>query len=462
MSVLQVFVHLNENYKKKFVMKRIILKKLLTTSLIIFSGIIVLGQNGSSSNNSNSSEEVQCELELSNMAEFMKIDLPDYAYSAWKKLFEHCPDASKNIYISGAKIYVDKLRKVEDPQRKQELLDTLMMIYDRRIKYYNEEGYVMGRKGMDIIRFNEKEFEKAYEAFSRSTEIRKGETDLNVITGLIQTGSVMLRSEKITPVEFLSDYMTASDILEQKRATGQNPAKLKRVKTIMDKILSNTRISDCDAIKNALTEKVNAPDVDGDFLKLSLDLLTVSGCDNTEFYSTVNERLMEVEPDPALAYEVAKYSLKNDDFEKAAEYLRKAIDYEEEPEQKALYEYQLAVIELTKLGKPKEAKELAMKAIEHKEGWGDPYFIAANAILEGVKNCNLEKFDKQAAYWLATDYVYRAKQVDPGVEERADELIAQYQTHYPSVEETFFRSLKKGDKFNIGCWINETTTVKVK
>ncbi|MFW5820420.1 MAG: hypothetical protein ACOCWA_03965 [Bacteroidota bacterium] len=443
-------------------MKRIILKKLLTTYLIIFSGLIVLGQNGSENPGDNQAEKVHCELELSNMAEFMKIDLPDYAYSAWKKVFEHCPDASKNIYISGSKIYADKLRKVEDPQRKQELFDTLMLIYDRRIEYFGEEGYVMGRKGMDIIRFNEQEFEKAYEAFSKSTELLGEETDLNVVTGLIQTGSVMLKGEKISPSEFLEDYMAAMNIIDMKGEAGQNPAKLKRVQAAMDKILSNTRISDCEAIENALADKVNAPDVEGDFLRLSLDLLTLSGCDNTGFYADVNEKLMEVAPDPDLAYRVAKYNLKNENFEKAAEFLRKAIDNEEDQEQKALYEYQLSVIELNRLGNPQTAKDLAMKAADHKEGWGEPYIIAANAILEGIKNCNLDKFDKQAAYWLATDYLEKAKQLEPGIANKVNDLIVQYRSNYPSVEETFFRSLNEGDSFSIGCWINETTTVKSK
>lgn len=453
---------MNENSKKKFVMKRIILKYLLTTFLIFFSGIIVLGQNGSSSTGTDQAEDVQCELELSNMAEFMKINLPDYAYSAWQKLFEHCPDASKNIYISGAKIFADKLRDVNNDQRKQELFDTLMMIYDRRIEYFGEEGYVMGRKGMDIIRYNEQEYDKAYEAFSHSAELLEEETNLSVLTGLVQTSSVMLKTEKISPAEFLNDYMTASAILEEKRKAGQNPAKLKRVSGTMDKILSNTRISDCDAIRSALADKINAPDVEGDFLRLSLDLLTVSGCENTEFFADVNEKLMEVDPSPDLAYQVARYNLKNDNYEKAAEYIKKAIDNESDPEQKALYEYQLAVVKLSKLDAPEEAKQLAMLAAEHKPGWGDPYFVAANAILEGVKNCNLEKFDRQAAYWLATDYAYRAKQEDPAVADKANELIGQYKTNYPSVEETFFRSLNQGDSFRIGCWINETTTVKVK
>ncbi|MGC9343614.1 MAG: tetratricopeptide repeat protein, partial [Bacteroidales bacterium] len=105
---------------------------------------------------------------------------------------------------------------------------------------------------------------------------------------------------------------------------------------------------------------------------------------------------------------------------------------------------------------------LAMDAAEHKPGWGEPYFVAANSIVEGIKNCNLDPFDKQAAFWLAADYAYKAKVVEPKVTDQANELIAQYRSNYPSVEETFFRSLKEGDSFQIGCWINETTTVKTK
>ena len=440
-------------------MRTSFLKKLLTTYLIIFSGISLIAQEQSLPGQD---AEVQCELELSNMTEFMKIDLPAYAYTAWKKLFVHCPDASKNIYISGAKIYQDKLKSESDPARTQELFDTLMMIYDRRIQYYGEEGYVLGRKGMDVIRYNEQEYEKAYEAFRKSTEIMNSETDLNVITGLIQTGSVMLKNEKISPADFLNDYLVANRILEGKKAAGENPAKLNRVSKMLDNVLTNTRISDCDAIQNALSGRINNPEADAEFLKLSLDLLTVSGCEGTEFFSDVNERLMEISPDADLAYQVARYNLKNENFEKAAEYLTKAIDIEADTAQKALYEYQLAVVKLSRLNQPQEARNLALSAAEHKAGWGEPYFVAASAILAGVKNCNIEDFEKQAAYWLATDYCYKAKQVDPAVSNQANELIAQYRSNFPSVEETFFRSLNEGDSFKIGCWINETTTVKVK
>jgi tetratricopeptide (TPR) repeat protein len=445
-------------------MRTYFLKKFLTTYLIIiFSGMYLLGQvENSTSSSSGSSGDVQCELELSNMAEFMKIDLPEYAYAAWKKLFNHCPDASKNIYISGSKIFQNKITAAKDESRKQELFDTLMLIYDRRIEYFGEEGYVLGRKGMDIIRYNESEYEQAYEAFNKSTDLLGVETDLNVITGLVQTGAVMLKAEKIPASGFLDDYLQAASIVEAKKEAGESPAKLNRVSKMLDGILSNTRITDCEAIQNALADRVYDPDIEPEFLKLSLDLLTVSGCENTEFFSDVNEKLMEVAPDPDLAYQVARFNLKNENFEKAAEYLQKAIDNETDNQQKALYEYQLSVIKLSRLNNPQEAKKLAMEAAEHKPGWGEPYFIAANSIVEGIKNCNLDPFDKQAAFWLAADYAYKAKVVDPGLTTQANELIAQYRSNYPSVEETFFRSLKEGDAFQIGCWINETTTVKTK
>lgn len=445
-------------------MKTSFLKKLLTTYLIVvFSGMFLFGQDDSTPDTSSgSSGNVECELELSNMAEFMKIDLPDYAYASWKKLFNHCPEASKNIYISGAKIFQKKISDVKDESRKQELFDTLMLIYDRRIEYFGDEGYVLGRKGMDIIRYNEEAYENAYESFRRSTELLGAEADFNVITGLIQTGSVMYKAEKISAKEFLDDYLNIASILEEQKLAGGSPAKINRVSKMVDNILSNTRITDCDALENALSDRVNDPDVEGDFLNLSMGLLTLSGCENTEFFATINEKLMEVAPDPELAYQVAKYNLKNENYAKAAEYLQKAIDNESNNEQKALYEYQLAVVSLSKLQQPRKAKELASIAAEHKPGWGEPYLIIASSIVEGVKSCNLDPFDKQAAFWLAADYAYKAKAVDPQLTSQVNDMIELYRSNYPSVEETFFRSLKEGDAFQIGCWINETTTVKAK
>ena len=139
-----------------------------------------------------------------------------------------------------------------------------------------------------------------------------------------------------------------------------------------------------------------------------------------------------------------------------------AIKYEEDPNQKALYLHQMALVYLSKLSNPVKAREYAMEAIKNKPDWGEPYFIVASALIEGIKSCNVEKFDRQAIYWLAVDYCIKAKAVDPTVSAKANDLISQYKNGYPNVEETFFRSLKEGDNYSFGCWINESTRVKSK
>ncbi len=441
-------------------------KKVLTTYLSFFVFTGLFSQDMKPYENPaygpDSLTRMECANNLSTMSEFMKIDLFDYALPSWREVFRDCPESSKNIYISGVKIYQKLIKDTRDRELSMAYYDTLMMIYDLRIKYFGEEGYVLGRKGMDIIRYNESDFENAYYAFSESVRFQGNEAELNYITGLIQTATVMQKFGKISDEKLLEEYLLSVDILNAQKTSESNPSKISRVRSILDKVTSESKIDECEIIESAFNERVRADNPDVDLIRVANDIMIGSGCDNTQFYSDVNEILLEVDPDPALAYEVAKFNLKNDNFEKAAEFILKAIDNEEDAEKKANYQYQLSVIYSSRLDRFQEAVRFAKEAIDNKPGWGDPYFVISSAIIEGIKNCNVESFDRQAVYWLATDYAYRAKTTDPSVEEKANDLIAQYRSNYPNVEETFFRSLKEGDSYSIGCWINENTTVKTR
>jgi len=39
-------------------------------------------------------------------------------------------------------------------------------------------------------------------------------------------------------------------------------------------------------------------------------------------------------------------------------------------------------------------------------------------------------------------------------------LIKQYVKHFPNNEIVFFHTLKEGDKYTVGGWINERTTIR--
>ena len=115
--------------------------------LFLFIGIsgfsALLGQNGADIYNNpdygaDSAARMNCANHLSTMSEFMKINLYSYALSSWKVVFDECPASSKNIYLYGVKIYREFWSKAKDPERKKQIVDTLMMVYDSRIEYFGQ------------------------------------------------------------------------------------------------------------------------------------------------------------------------------------------------------------------------------------------------------------------------------------------------------------------------------------
>ena len=82
-------------------------------------------------------DSIKCLQNLSTMHEFVKINVYSYAVGSWLYVFDNCPAASKNIYIYGGKI-MKYLIENSSEERKPGLVDTLMLLYDRRIEYFGD------------------------------------------------------------------------------------------------------------------------------------------------------------------------------------------------------------------------------------------------------------------------------------------------------------------------------------
>ena len=68
--------------------------------------------------------------------------------------------------------------------------------------------------------------------------------------------------------------------------------------------------------------------------------------------------------------------------------------------------------------------------------------------------------EKLAVFWVAVDMFSKAKRVDPSIADKANENIGIYSKYFPSSEEIFFQGLKVGDSYQVGCWINASTTIR--
>jgi tetratricopeptide (TPR) repeat protein len=434
-------------------------------SILSLNLIIATGQRNPY-NNSNfgpdSISRMACAADLSTMAEFMKVDLPDDALPAWRNVFENCPASSKNIYINGVKIFQDKIEKNSDPILQSAYFDTLMMIYDKRIQYFGEEGNVLGRKGKDMLRYRNQDYEKAYEILKQSLLKSGIEVDAGVSVGLIETGVLMFKAGKISAKELLDSYLTVSEITEKQLANGGRPDVAEQIYTRINTALGKAGLNNCAEIETAFKEKIVSGSGDLKLLSLLSDLLGKSGCENSDFFGIVNENLFAIESTADRAYLLAWFYINKEKFGPAISYLSKAIDLEKDIDKQAHYYYQMAMICNTKMNNQQDAVSYAGKALSLLPAWGEPYFVIANAYLQASKDCFEGNFERSAVYWVATDKCNKAKAVDSSVTDKANGLISDYARFYPNNEDVFFRSLQEGSEYTVGCWINEKTTVRVR
>ena len=60
-----------------------------------------------------------------------------------------------------------------DKENKAAYIDTLMQIYDRRIEFIGKEGFVLGLKGSDLLRYEKTRYDEAYQILKKSYEIEQ-------------------------------------------------------------------------------------------------------------------------------------------------------------------------------------------------------------------------------------------------------------------------------------------------
>lgn len=111
-------------------------------------------------------------------------------------------------------------------------------------------------------------------------------------------------------------------------------------------------------------------------------------------------------------------------------------------------------------GKYEQARDYSLKALNVKPNYGEAYFMIARIYIEFSKTCKDSYFMRDMIFCLVVDKLEMAKKVDPNVIDKANELIDRYSKYFPSDEVHITGEPIEGEKYKIGYWINEETTVR--
>jgi tetratricopeptide (TPR) repeat protein len=445
--------------------------KLLIIGLILSIGT-TFAQTGreDGSKHGHGEDSIRCMKNLSLENEYYKQKNFTDALVYWQQVFDECPKATSNIYSHGETMYKALLKKEKDPVKKEEYYNKLMSIYDQRIKYFGNSkrypaSYIMGKKGMAMLKYKGDDKEvvnAASELINKAITERGVKTQAIVIITFMKNTVDRYRDGDLDEMAVVDNYNTASKILTMKieAAKGDKQIEYEGYKKMIDKLFASSGAASCKNIEKIFGPQLADHSEDLDWLKRINRLLVRSNCDESQIFFNTSELLYKIEPSASSAYGLFKMNLETKNIEKAKQYLKEAIEMEEDNDIKAKYYTKLALLSLSEK-KYQEVKSISLKAIALKPDCGTAYILIGKAYAASANTYGKNAFEHSTVYWVAVDKFIRAKKADPSKAEEANNLISIYSAHFPNKEEIFFqKEVAIGASYKIGGWINETTKVR--
>ena len=436
-----------------------IIKTFVFTLLIILLVIPAVSRPRNGSKSDGSEDSINCGKFLSLYRSFFKLNLYEEANESWLKAFHDCPESSELIYVDGVTMYRSFIEAAPDGPVREGLIDTLMLIYDRRMEYFGGEGNVLGRKAGDLLAYRSEEIEqvqKAYEMLDRSIILEGKESREAVMILFISAGAVLGKGGKIDHIQVIADYYRITGILDQLEGRS---SRWERTRTRIDEVMRKEGILSCESLDRYCEQQFEQNKNNRTFLENVITSYSAIGCDQSDFYLAASENLFSIEPSSESAHDLAILFISRNDFEVAAFYLKEALqDKNNNPETRARWYYELAVVSIASK-QYCEAIDYAREAIKLKNDYGEAYILLGNVFISSRENLG-DDLHQRTAFWAAADKYEKAAKVDPSVAAEANKRLVGSGSQFLDLEDIFFLDMKEGDSYRVGGCINEYTTVR--
>ncbi len=457
----------------------------LAAVLLLFLSTTVKSQEAKDS--ATIAKEDECKIKYSLYYEYYKNKNYKDAFAPWLEIYKTCPSFSKNIYIHGGRILKNQIKN--DTINQEKYKAQLMEMYDTRIKHFNNEGFVRGLQGVDMIKLYKTKYKEAYDILDKSITLSKEKAQINAIIYYMQLSTILYKKKELEKEKVFENYITLSDIvtlniekINNSKYSDEKKEKMKKnynkANQYVDKFFfEGTDIADCENLQNFFGTKLSEKEEElklaiisedtvkmnkakDEFVKVarkSLKYLNKKNCTDSDLYLKVLKVLLKESPNATAAIGIAKRLAKAKEFTEAEKYYKQAIELQEDKEKKADYYLGLARIQLA-TNKFGAARSSANKALEYKSNFGQAHILIAKAYVSG--GCS--DYKGSAKYWAAVDRLIKAKSVDASVAGEANRLIGRYSSGYPKKEDVFFNGHQVGQTYSLKCWIGGTTTIRAR
>ncbi len=395
------------------------------------------------------------------MVDAMKAKDYIFAKTQLDWLLINAPDIHYSIYVSGVNMYEGLMEKIEDKAQRDAYKAAALDLYGLRMKYFGRKDDVLDRKTFAAYLFYRSDDSKLKVLKALYEELYAIENLENIgNNNLLAYMDVLRRYRKsgrdLSRDEVLTEYHKITSAIDEKIDKEEDEAKLNRTRSDVDKILVGLIDMDCDFIEKEFGSKLQGVDANVEQAKQVLGLSLAYGCTKNPSFSLAVEIMVKEKPDYGLIKYLGSKAMAEKNYSEAEKYFDQALTLIKNKLAKKADLY-MDYAKLYKLkGVKSKAREYARLAANTDTKFvaeaynfiGDMYYYSYNDCREGKR-----KVDDEAIYIAAYEMYKKAGN---------QSKMADTQSRFPTVEEMFKYNLKQGDTHKVGCWVNETVTLKAR
>jgi len=413
-------------------------------------------------------------------ADLAKISDEDFniAFNNWKTAYEIAPaaDGQRPFHFTDGRLFYKTLReKTEDAAKDKEYAEMILSLYDQQAACFQNEGYLLGRKGFDMFYMPEYGYRmETYETLKQAVEKSGNNTEYIVFEPLAQVMVYLYQNDKIGKEDVVEmvekiEVISEHNIENNERYGEYYQSAQARMNSHLAPI--EDEVFDCEYFKKKLLPQYQENPDDLEVIKYVYNKLAQQGCNpetdadlqglRTKYETLATEINAQLEAERRAnnpGYDAAQLQ-KDGKYEEAVARYRQAIESSEDQDAKAQFYYSIAFIQTWQFNQYQTARENARKSASLREGWGKPYILMGDIYAKASRGCG-DDWDTRMAILAAIDKYSYARSVDSEVAEEAGRKIGSYSGALPEKQEGFMRGVKEGQSVRVGCWIGETVKVR--
>ncbi len=409
-------------------------------------------------------DSAECIKYLSYYKEYYKQKAYDDATPSWRKAYSLCPaTASQNLYIEGAFLVKRLIEKnAKDAEYKKALVDTLSNLYRTRAEYYPKYAVTaLNDLGTNMNKYIKDDSQKLYDGMEEIIAANQGNTKPALFLFDLQSAIDLYQNGNLDAENVIATYQRNNEFIENiTPANDAEAEQLKNVKSDMGSMFAASKVASCETLIGLYEPRLAA---DPENLQLATSIVKTMSmtddCANNDVFLKAVTVMNNLNPSAASAYYLYRLHASRDEFAEAIKYMEEAIASDEtDAATDADYSYELAVL-CFKNGQTQKAYELAEKVTSSSTLAGKAYLLMGT--IWGSTRCGGDEIARRAPYWVACDFMAKAKNADPSLADEANRYIGQYSAYFPQAADAFMYDITNGQSYTVSCGgLRANTTVR--